>query len=739
MKPLSILEDVSFGFGNRMPVLIQSEAAECGLACLAMVAGFYGYRTDLPSLRRRCAVSLKGMTLAHMTQIAGELQLGARPVKLQLNDLGNLKVPCILHWEMNHFVVLTEVGRGSITIHDPARGRCRITRAAASAAFTGAALELWPASNFAPRREERAVTIRSLLGKVTGLYQAALQILMLAFALEVFTILSPLFLQWVIDNVIVAADQHLLTTLVVGFSLLLLVQTAVSTVRSLALMHLSTSLNVRWRANVFAHLLRLPVQFFEKRHLGDVTSRFASIEQIERTLTTSFAAAILDGVMAVVTLAVMFAYSKVLAWLAVGAVVAYLLCRYGWYAALFAATRSEIVLAAKQQTHFLESVRGIKAIKLFRREDPRRATWLTMLVDEINARLRTQRLQVVYESIKGLVSGAAMVLTVWWGAKLILRGEFSVGALVAFMAYRGQFDARMARLIDNLFEFRLLRLHAERLADIVLEPSESEHAHAAPADNGEFDSSIAVSNLYFRYAAHEPYVLQGVSFTIADGESVAIVGPSGCGKTTLLNLILGIYPPSSGDIQVGGASIKSFGVHALRGAVGTVTQDDVLFAGSIADNISFFDPAMDREWLEECARLAAIHDDIRTMPMGYNSLVGDMGTSLSGGQKQRVLLARALYKKPRILILDEATSHLDLACEQQVGAAIAEMKLTRLIVAHRPETVAGATRVITMSDGKVVSDSAQATRRLAGSKDHRAEIPRAPSALSVEAHTTSCT
>ena len=701
---MSFLDRLSFGVGSQLPLILQTEATECGLACLGMVASYHGYRTDLASLRRKFSISLKGVTLSGLMQIAHRLELATRPLKLDLDHLSQLKLPCVLHWNFNHFVVLKEVGIKSVTIHDPAFGIRKLSFEELSKSFTGVALEVWPNSGFQQQEQRQPIRLRQLMGRVTGLGRSFTQILLLALSLEVFALVSPFFMQWVIDNVIVSADRDLLTTLAIGFGLLMLMQQAVTAIRSWVLMYMGTTLNIQWRANVFTHLVSLPIQYFEKRHLGDVVSRFSSIDQIQRTLTTSFLEAVLDGLMTIVTLVMMFIYSPTLGWIAVGAMTLYALTRWAWYRPLRTAIEEQIIHAAKQQSHFLETIRGVKAIKLFQRQEERRSTWLTLVVDQINADLRTQKLQLLYKLINGLLFGVENILIIWLGAKLVLDGNFTVGVLMAFIAYKGQFDTRVSSLIDKYFEVKMLQLQGERLADIVTtEPETGQETNLHLIDK-ELPATLSVQNVRYRYAEQEPYVLDGVTFTINEGESVAIVGPSGCGKTTLLNVLLGILPASEGDVMIGGANVKHIGVNALRATIGTVLQDDVLFAGSIADNISFFDPEANQAWIEQCATMAAIAPDIMDMPMGYNTLVGDMGTVLSGGQKQRVLLARALYKRPKILFLDEATSHLDVAKEQEVNAAIKALAMTRIIVAHRPETIASANRVIVLVGGKVAQD-----------------------------------
>jgi ATP-binding cassette subfamily B protein RaxB len=702
---MSFLDKISFGFGARLPVVLQTEATECGLACISMVAAYHGLVTDMTAMRRLFNVSMMGATLEHLMQVAQTMELGTRAVKLELEDLPQLKLPCILHWNFNHFVVLKEVGAKSVVIHDPAVGMRRVPMSEVSKSFTGVALELWPNQGFKRAELRQHVKLRQLMGQVTGLYRSFGQILLLATALEVFTLVSPFFVQWVIDDVIVSADRDLLTTLGIGFSLLVIMQQGVSMLRAWVLMHFSTTLNVQWRANIFSHLIRLPVEYFEKRHLGDVVSRFGSIDTIQKTLTSSFLEAILDGVMSIMMLAVMFIYSPFLAGIAVGVMVVYAIVRTVWYRPLRDATLEQIVHAARQQTHFLESMRGIKAIKLFQRHNERRDSWLALLVDQVNADLRTQKMLVIYQNLNGLLFGLERVVIIWLGALIVLDGKFTVGALMAFAAYKDQFTTRISSLIDKFFEVKMLQLHGERLADIAFTEPENTSAPAGALDNKGLTSRIELKGLRYRYGDQQPWVLDGLDLAIEPGESIAIVGPSGCGKTTLINVILGVRMPSEGEVLIGGVSVARVGINTLRSMVGTVMQDDVLFAGSIADNISFFDPKPDMARVLECAHLAAIHDEIAATAMGYNTLVGDMGTVLSGGQRQRVLLARALYKRPSILLLDEATSHLDIQRESLVNHAIKSLPVTRVIIAHRPETIASADRVIVLAGGKIVADS----------------------------------
>ena len=687
---------------RRVPMLLQTEAAECVLACLAMVAAAHGHRTDLPTLRQRFSLSLKGATAADLLRMAGELHFNARALRAEPDQLAQLALPCVLHWDLNHFVVLVEVRRGVATIHDPARGVRRLKLDEVSRHFTGIAIEMTPAADFAPKTERQHVSLKQLLGRVQGLKRSLVQIFVLALGLEFFVLLTPFLLQWVVDGVLVSADRDLLVTLGLGFGLLVLLQVATAAVRSWAVLHLSATLNLQWLANVFAHLMRLPVAWFEKRHTGDIWSRFAAVQQIQKTLTTHFIEAVLDGLLVVATLAMMLFYSVTLTAIVLTAVAAYAGLRWAFFRPQRQATEEALVHEAQQASHFLESLRGVQSIKLFNRQADRQARFMNRVVDAMNAGIATRKLDLMFSVLHRLLFGLERVAVVWVGALLVMDQRFSVGMLFAFIAFKEQFALRVSALIDKGVELRMLRLQGERLADIVLTAPEAEglprHNVAPPV------ARIELRGLAFRYADSEPEVLRGVNLVIEPGDSVAIVGPSGCGKTTLLKLMLGIHAPQAGEIRVGGVPLAQLGLQRWRQMIGTVMQDDQLFAGSVADNISFFDDAPDTGWIAECARLAAVHDEIEAMPMGYHTLIGDMGGSLSGGQKQRLLLARALYKRPQILLLDEATSALDIDRERLVNQNVRHLALTRVIVAHRPETIASAARVIVLHEGRVTQD-----------------------------------
>jgi ATP-binding cassette subfamily B protein RaxB len=685
--------------GQQLPMVFQTEAAECGLACLAMIAGYHGLQIDMPALRQRFSVSMRGATLAHVIRFASALELTGRPLRLELEDLGYLKTPCILHWKMDHFVVLKKVTRKYIFLHDPSMGPRRLSFAEAGRYFTGVALELTPTPSFAPRDERRPLRMRDLIGRVVGLKRALAQIFVLAAALELFSIFSPLFLQLTVDKVMAAFDRDLLPVLGIGFMLLIFLQAALGALRSWTTLYFGAALKLQWYANLFSHLVRLPVSFFEKRYFGDIMSRFEGAEVIQRTLTNNSIETILDGLISIFILGVMFFYSRKLALIVVLSVLVYVALRNFAYLPLRKSMEEQILRLAKQQTFMIETLRGIRTIKVLGREDSRNGRWMNLLADTTNAQVATEKLNLLFKAANMLIFGLQSVAVVWAGATLVLNGQFSIGMLFAFVAYQEQFKARITNLVDRLYEFRMLSLQVQRLADVVLEKPESALVDFSPAAANE--AAIQVNHLYFRYSDTEPWLLEDVTFRVEPGECVAVVGPSGAGKSTLLKLIAGLLCPQSGEVIVNGHSVSS-GRAAMPGNVGFVLQDDTLFAGSIADNIAFASDVADMERVLECASLACLDEEINAMPMNYSTMVGDMGSALSGGQQQRLLLARALYPRPSILVLDEATSHLDVPTEQRIAATLARLRMTRIFAAHRPDTIRIADRIITLSrSGKI--------------------------------------
>jgi ATP-binding cassette subfamily B protein RaxB len=650
----------------KVPVILQSEAPECGIACLAMVASYHGHRTDLSAMRLRLSPSLKGITLKHVAQIGETMAMTARGVQVPLEALGKLRLPAILHWDMNHFVVLVKASGSRITVHDPARGRRVLTLSDASRHFTGVAMEFTPSAGFRKVDEREKVRSSQMLGIASGFKGTIAQILLLSLALEVFAIAMPFFLQLTVDRVLVGRDRDLLTVLGIAFGVLVLIQVAVTAVRAWVGVYLSTNVNLRLLTNLFNHMLRLPLAWFEKRNIGDIVSKFRSVDAIQKTLTTTFVETAVDGLMVVLTVVVMFYYSVTLTLVVLGAALLYAMLRWIFFYPQRYAMDEQLAHEGRSGTHFIETLRGMMAIKLNLRESERRSAYQNLVVDQTNAGVRVQYVGILQRGSNMLIFGLENVVVIWLSAIAVMDGRFTVGMLYAFLGFKLLFLTRVINLVDKWNEFRMLDLHAERIADIALAEPEA----AKPSLPGEVavgDLVVEARGLGFAYGP-EGIVFRNVDLTVAPGETIAIVGPSGSGKTTLVKVLLGLLTPTEGEVRVNGRNLADWDPAQYRSRVGAVMQDDQLFVGTIEDNISFFDTEHDPERVRECARAAMIDDEIMAMPMQYNT----------------------------ILFLDEAFDQIDVALERRISGAISERRIALVIVSHRPETVASSAKRVSL-------------------------------------------
>lgn len=686
---------------HRIRLVRQTQIAECGLAALTMVVNYHGFDTNLGAMRRRFPVSMRGTSLRGLIDIADHLGLSARAVKLPLARLPNLRLPCVLHWDMDHFVVLEEVRSQRALIHNPDGVSAWLPLIEVSDHFTGVALELFPVGDLrvAPRRER--LRLRQLWHGMSGMKRALAQVMILSLVLQLFVLISPYYMQLAVDRALPALDADLLWILAIGFGLFVIINSVASLLRAFVLLIAGSEFGFALSSNITRHLLRLPIGWFAKRHTGDILSRFQSIGPIRTLLTQGAVAAIVDGVMAALTLALMLWYSLQLAFIAIIAFIAYAVVRFASFSLEREAQESSIILHGKEQTNFIETLRGITTLRLFGREAHRHSQWQGRLAGAVNADIRVARIGIWQTTVNGLIFGVENVLTIWLAVKLVIDGAgFSIGMVLAYMAYKAQFTQKAAALLDQAIAFKMLALHLERLSDVAL--SEQDRSFHVGGDlDTHLKGRIELRDIFYRYSPMDPPVLEGVNLTVEPGEHVAITGLSGGGKSTLLKLMLGLIEPDSGEVRIDDRPLERFGYKNFHRQVSAILQEDTLFAGTLAENIALFDEEIDDERVMSAARLASIHDDICAMPMQYATLVGDMGSTLSGGQKQRILLARALYRRPRILIMDEGTAHLDARHERAVSTAISDLGITRIIVAHRRETIEIADRVLVLENGKL--------------------------------------
>lgn len=687
--------------GPRLPMIAQVEAAECAVACLAMIAGHFGFHTTLSELRRRFSVSLKGTSLKSLIDMADSLGLAARPLRLEIEEIHRLKCPAILHWELKHYVVLRSVGRRRIIIHDPARGIRSMSVAEFCRSFTGIALELTPVPGFEVQRLAEKVRYRDLLSNTRVLIPSIVQVFALTLLLQLFALFMPILNQIVVDEAINRGDVDLITLIGVGMILLLVISSSIDALRGFISLYFGTQLSFNLTSNLLRHTLKLPVSWYEKRHIGDVLSRFESMKALEPIFTSTVSKMLLNGLMFLVALGMMVLYSPYLAALELVSLIVFLAVRSALFPYAKMKTQEGIYREARVETVFLETLRGARTFKLFGKEQERIVVWQNERAHAINTSVQLSKFRIFGDFGTSIIQGAQSVIIWFIGARSVVHGDITLGMLLAFKAYSEQFSSAAIGLASEVFSIRAARVHLERLADVIHADIEK-GIDRKSSSAFELEGSISIRALSFRYADHEPYVLKNISMEIKAGEFVCLTGPSGHGKTTLLKLMLGFSDPTSGAVLFDGVEMRQAGIRNLRDNIGVVMQDDQLFGGTIGENISFFDPDADQDAVEEAAKSARIHDDILQLPMGYLTYVGDMGSTLSSGQKQRVLIARALYRKPRILFLDEGTSNLDPENERKIMDVVRSLPITRVVIAHREAAAEGATTTFDVKDGGVL-------------------------------------
>lgn len=680
---------------GRVPLHLQTETSECGLACLAMVAGYYGSMTDLFTLRERSNLSSRGSTLSSLISVAENMKLTARPLFLDLESLSELRKPCILHWDLNHFVVLVKVRRGRCIIHDPAVGRQILSINEISSHFTGVAIELWPETDFKPEITNNKIKISTLLQNIVGFRIALVKIFCLSLMVEFITLLMPVAIQMVMDNAVPAADKGLLAVICLCLLLIIFLQTGISLFRGWTIMVISTYIDLQWKDGLYRHMLRLPLSWFERRRIGDIQSRFTSLDSLRNTLTQSINGVVIDSIMSIGSFCMLFIYGGTLAWVVVGFTFVFIILRVLTWPRYRQAQQELIVKNSRAASSFTETLYASATIRAQGLSRHRRQTWLNMIADAASSNISLLRFDMFAGIVGTFIAACDNVVIIWLGISSVINHTMTLGAFVAFSTFRGMFSDRILSLTALVLQIRMISLHNERIADIALSTPESDNAFKKVFPVGEA-LSIKGEGLLFRYDSHSSPIFQNFHIEILAGESVAITGSSGTGKSTLMKILSGLTLPEEGKVSVNGVDLKALGLSSYRQSVACILQEDRLLSGSLRDNITGFSKNVDEEWMIECARLSHIHDEIMSFPMGYETLTGELGEVLSGGQRQRVFIARALYRKPGILFMDEATSHLDEENEALINSAISKLKITRVIIAHRPSTISSADRIVVL-------------------------------------------
>lgn len=681
----------------RTPTILQVETGECGIACLAMVASYHQGHCPLDKARAHVGSNSLGMTLKDLSAAAGKLGLGARPIKCDLDDLLDLRLPAILHWQFDHYVVLTECSRFSCVIHDPAQGRTRLRYREVSRSFTGVAIEFrhQHALDAGPviHRGKTRRGISDVLTLDASLVKGLTQLLCLAVLAQAAAVIAPLYVQLVIDDVLLRWDTRLLPVLAIGFAGVALISQAINWLRAQVALHLGYSLSESLSVSLFEHLIHLPLGYFERRHMGDVVSRFGSLSPVRDFLTTSVTVIIVESLMLVTMLTLIFWLSPVAGWIAVGSIAILLSVYRAMFERLKQRSHEQIVADADQNAGFMDAVRQMSVIKRYGHEPLAQSTWHNQFARSINAGVFLGKLQINLDAMRGLVTGLTMVAMVYCLARDVQQGYLTVGMLYVLLNYRNYLSAAVEQLVQEYINWTLLSVHLERIADI--HASEREAAHPQRLNSPDF---IRVNEAAFAYDGLDNSIFSGINLEVFKGESLAIVGPSGCGKTTLVMAIMGLSPLIAGRIEAGPQLINPELRSKYQGLFSSVMQSDNLLPGTIESNIVMRDPQPNLVRLFEVSELVELHEDINQLPLAYDSMVGEMGTALSAGQRQRLLIARALYQDNPVLLLDEGTAHLDEAAERRLMERLLRLPDKIVIfITHNPEIARIADHVLEFS------------------------------------------
>jgi ATP-binding cassette, subfamily B, bacterial len=682
---------------KKVPFVAQHSNVECGVACLTMVLAYHGKHVPREELRAVLGPTRDGVRAAHLLRAARHFGLCARGVKAELGALGHVPRGSVLHWKLNHYVVLQAVGKGYIDIVDPARGPRRVLRDELDDSFSGVALIFEPGADFVAsdsRPERRGLYSNMLRSGDWG------RIISVSFAAQLVTLALPLLVAMIVDRVLPRSDAQLLYVVAFGLGLLVVFYWLTQVVRGHLLLHLRGVLDAKMSLQLVDRMLALPYAFFQQRSVGDLILRLESSKLIREVLTAGALSAVLDGGMMLIYLALLLAVSPLLSAvvLGLGAINVVMLLAMGTRRRAF---QAELIdRQAASESYQYEMLNAIETIKGMGGEQRALDRYGNLFVDLLNNQVSYGRLEILFQSLTTVLRLSAPLVIFTLGATEVLAGSMSIGTMLAINTFAvGIFDP-LSRLVEKLEQFERMQLYVERMLDVYDSPREQ--PLGKPPLTEPLRGGVELAEVSFRHGPLERDIVEKVSLQIRPGEFIALVGPSGAGKSTLANLMLGLYQPTAGRILFDGRPLQEIELSSLRAQVGLVTQQCQLFSGSIRANIANHDPDISAAEVERAARLAQIHEDIARMPAGYDTVLGSGGSSLSGGQRQRIALARALVRRPAILVLDEATSALDSASEAGIQAALEGLRCTRIVIAHRLSTVARADRILVIDQGKIL-------------------------------------
>jgi HlyB family type I secretion system ABC transporter len=689
---------------KRYPFYAQQSAADCGSACLVMIGKYWGKNFSVNRLRDMTNVSRNGASLRAIATVAEYLGFATRPVKATFDKLAEQSLPAIAHWEGNHFIVVYEINKKRVIVGDPAIGQRQLTRSQFNAGWSGYALLLQPTELLKEAKNDTP-NFWKFFELVKPHYWVLLEVFAASVLMQLFGLITPVFTQLLLDRVLVQRSIPTLNAVGVGMIVFGLFGIAMNAVRQYLLDHTANRVSISLLVGFIKHTFRLPLSYFESRYVGDIISRIQENQKIQRFLTGETLSIVLDMLTLVIYLTIMFWYSWRMTVFVLLTVPPFFILALASTSILRRISREVFNAGAKENSYLIESLTGIRTVRSLAIEQTVRWRWEELLNDlvkkDFHGQIIGNRLGIISGVIQTFVNASLM----WFGAWQVIQGELTMGQLVAFNMLVGNVLSPFQRLSMLWNELQEIIISTERIND-VLEAQPEEDLQRKPRKAlGRLNGHICFQNVSFRYHPEsETNVLQNLNFEIQPEQMIALVGRSGSGKTTLSKLILGLYPPTEGKILIDGFDITNISLRSLRSQVGVVDQDTFLFGGTVRENISIAHPEATLEEITQAAKLAGADEFIKQMPMGYESEIGESGGMLSGGQRQRLAIARALLGNPRLLLFDEATSHLDSESERIIQNNLKTILQgrTSVIIAHRLSTVRNADLILVLDRGVLV-------------------------------------
>jgi ATP-binding cassette, subfamily B, bacterial HlyB/CyaB len=689
---------------RRFAWIPQAEEMDCGAACLAMICKHYGIGMTLGKLRELANVTTQGATLDSLARTGESVGFTTRGVQCTFDTLRGFDLPFIVHWEGYHYVVVYGVSSTQVWVADPARGFRKLSVEEFERGWNGTCLTFVPRQDLAQVGASHSPWVR-FARYLLPYKKILLHLFMATFVIQILGIVPPMIIQNILDGVIVHQNVNLLHLLIVGLIISNLFTQLTATIRASLANFMVRKLDFTMMSQFFRHTLSLPYSFFAKRKTGDIFARFQENQTIRAFLTESTITTVLNLLMIFIYFTVLFLYNVRLTLLLIAFVIPILALTVLVTPKVKKFAREVFGATTDAKSYLMEALGGAETVKGMGIERPVRLKWETKYAKALEVQYRAQSFNIKVGLAGQLLNGATTIAILWVGADLVLTRELTIGQLIAFNALMGSVLAPLMGMVGLWSLLNDASVAMERLGDVLdLEPEQKPEDLASRVVIPELQGEIRFDGVYFRYGDDETsYVLENISVDIKPGELVAIVGRSGSGKTTLAKLLVGFYPPTEGRLTVDGYDIGVIDKEYYRAQVGYVMQSNLLFSGTVAENIAGSSDEPDRRRIEEVAKRADAHGFISKMPLGYSQVVGERGMGLSGGQIQRLCIARALYRDPRLLVLDEATSALDSQSESNIISNLDDILKgrTAVVIAHRLSTIMRADKILVLYEGKI--------------------------------------